>query len=187
VTLGYVETGLYEYLIAYFREQYGLEVLRGPAIAAPTELLAERGRIESQKIHSQLDTDQIAWFIEKELADFPAADKEGLSIILITPIDVYIGDNPNWRWAFGAAYNLTVPRAGAVPAGVISYFRMDERIYSYPYDEELFLSRVRKMVSKYIGMLHYGLETSPNPRSPMFNGIGGLDDLDYMDEGLPVP
>jgi hypothetical protein len=48
------------------------------------------------------------------------------------------------------------------------------------------ISRVRKMVTKYIGLWYYDLEVSDDPDSPMFNNILGPADLDRMAEPLPV-
>ena len=38
------------------------------------------------------------------------------------------------------------------------------------------------MVAKDIGVLYYGLSLSNNPRSALYGGIGGTDELDVMTE-----
>ena len=63
---------------------------------------------------------------------------------------------------------------------------MNPEFYSEPADDELMQSRFRKLLTKYIGLLYYGLPTSSDPTSPMFDSILGPDDLDRMTEPLPV-
>jgi hypothetical protein len=63
---------------------------------------------------------------------------------------------------------------------------MDPATYSEPRDDELLFARTRKLVSKYIGLLHYGLPASADPSSPMYDSILGPADLDRMKERLPV-
>ena len=64
--------------------------------------------------------------------------------------------------------------------------RMSPEFYGEPANDQLFFSRMRKLVSKYIGLLYYGLPPSEDPASPMFDSILGPADLDAMTEPLPV-
>jgi hypothetical protein len=63
---------------------------------------------------------------------------------------------------------------------------MDPQPYGETADEELFFSRARKLVTKYIGVLCYQLPEDDDPSSPMFHIPSGLDALDRMGEGLGV-
>jgi hypothetical protein len=47
---------------------------------------------------------------------------------------------------------------------------------------ELILSRIRKIVTKNVGVLYYKLGPSDNPRSVLYRNIGGLRELDNMSE-----
>ena len=49
------------------------------------------------------------------------------------------------------------------------------------------LSRARKLITKYVGMLYFDIPTSGDPTSPMFGSILSVRDLDRMEEVLPVP
>jgi len=42
--------------------------------------------------------------------------------------------------------------------------------------------RLRKMVTKNIGVLYYELPTTDDPRSVMYDGINSVEDLDNMCE-----
>ena len=55
------------------------------------------------------------------------------------------------------------------------------------YRKPLFFERVRKMLNKYIAIGYYGLPVSPDPYSITYDHIGGVYDLDRMDEHIPVP
>ena len=43
-------------------------------------------------------------------------------------------------------------------------------------------SRLRKMVTKDIGIMYYHREASSNPRSVLYNGILGIEELDQVSE-----
>ncbi len=55
------------------------------------------------------------------------------------------------------------------------------------YRKPLFFERVRKMLNKYIAIGYYGLPVSTDPYSITYDHIGGVYDLDRMDEHIPVP
>jgi len=42
--------------------------------------------------------------------------------------------------------------------------------------------RLRKVVTKDIGIFYYGLSQSDNPRSVLYNGILGIQELDAVGE-----
>ena len=45
-----------------------------------------------------------------------------------------------------------------------------------------FEARIRKMVTKNIGVLYYHLPQSIHPKSAMYGAIGGIEELDFMGE-----
>jgi predicted Zn-dependent protease len=98
----------------------------------------------------------------------------------LTPLDLYDGEDTHFRYVFG------VKRTPENPQAVISTFRMNPETYGLPPDDELLLSRTRKMLTKYIGLLYYELPTSSDPESPLFDSILGPNDLDRMSGPLPV-
>lgn len=51
-----------------------------------------------------------------------------------------------------------------------------------PVNEEQILMRLRKMVTKNVGVLYFHLRQSDDPRSVLYRNVGGIQDLDYMGE-----
>ncbi len=94
-------------------------------------------------------------------------------------MDVY-NEHSHFRFVFG------VKGTPEKPLAVISTFRMNPETYGEAPNHELLLSRTRKMLTKYIGLLYYELPASPDPQSPLYDSIGGLFDLDNMSEPLPI-
>lgn len=111
---------------------------------------------------------------------FPDAYYDPQAVVIgLTPLDLpWAGKD--WRYAFGVRGGLDDPKA------VISSARMDPQSYGRGRDDDLFFSRVRKLFSKYVGVLYYDLPGSPDPESPMYDNILGPADLDRMQEPLPV-
>jgi predicted Zn-dependent protease len=116
--------------------------------------------------------------IEHANEAFPLADVDSdATLIAITPVDVYHDADDNY--AFGSRGTLQNAKA------VVSTARMDFGIFGRVGEETMF-SRARKLTTKYIGLLYYGLSPSDDPESPMFDVINGLGDLDRMSEPLPI-
>jgi predicted Zn-dependent protease len=95
-------------------------------------------------------------------------------IIAITPEDMYIRTE---RWAF--AFSL---RDMSDHVAIVSFARMRPETFGNTPDETLLESRLRKMVTKNIGIMCYGFPLSENPRSVLYGSIGGTDELDLMTE-----
>lgn len=167
--LGMVSTELVDDLVGFYRTQYGLDVtvLRPSAIPASFE----------DPKREQVDAGRLLAYLG-EL--FPAAYADPDAVLIgLTPIDVYDSQG-TWRYVFG------VKRTAAQPQAIVSSSRMDPLFYGEPADQGLFFTRTRKLVSKYVGLLYYALPTSSDPRSPMYDSIGGPDDVDRMTQPLPV-
>lgn len=64
--------------------------------------------------------------------------------------------------------------------------RMDPQNYGLRPDDELLFSRVRKMITRYIGLLYYALPMNDDRTSLLYNNILSLDDLDNLKEPLPI-
>ena len=99
----------------------------------------------------------------------------GSTIIALTEQDIYIRGY-KWRYAFSF-------RVGQL--AIISSARMNHRFMDvWPIDPEWQETRLRKMVTKDIGVLYYHLPLSSQCRSPVFGRIGGPQELDFMGEDL---
>ena len=163
--LGRVPPELVRDLVEYYDEEYGLRVGVLKPVAIPERMLNER--------RGQVNAIDLAELMEDR---YPRDVHSTHAIVIgLTPVDIYIS-TVDWRYAFGLRE----------PQPVISTARMDEAFYGLPADDDLTLSRITKLLSKYVGIFYYHLEPSDDPRSPMFNDILGPADLDRMDDRLPV-
>ncbi len=53
-----------------------------------------------------------------------------------------------------------------------------------PSEEATLRKRLRKVVTKDIGLLYYGKPDSDNPRSVLYNNIMGIQELDHVTENF---
>ena len=148
-------------LKAHYREKYGLSVNLLP----PVELDPSAFNEERQQFVAELLVALMKRGCPEQAQD-PAAILIGL-----TGEDIYI-DKYNWQFTYswrqeGRFAVVSDARmrlgSGLLPAGRIE-------------------SRLRKMVTKNIGIMHYGLRPSDDPRSVLYNSVGGLRELDRMGE-----
>jgi YD repeat-containing protein len=79
-------------------------------------------------------------------------------------------------WVFGW-------RTGARTA-IVSSARMEPAFNHEEGDESVLATRLRKMVTRYIGTLYYDMPASRNPESPVYGSIDGLRALDRMGTSL---
>jgi predicted Zn-dependent protease len=95
-------------------------------------------------------------------------------VIGITSRDMYISGRP---WLFAFSWRA---RQGAV----VSYARMDNRAFGLPPNPQLLERRLRKMVTRNIGVLDFQLPMVPDPTNLMYQDIMGLEELDQIGEDL---
>jgi predicted Zn-dependent protease len=167
--LGKVSRDLLDHLVEYYRDQFGLSV----TVLKPASIPAN---LEDPK-RQQVAADGLITYMGTL---FPEAYRDPQAVLIgLTPVDVY--DGTSLRYVFGVKGSPFDPKA------VVSSARMDPLFYSEPKDNDLFFTRTRKLVSKYIGLLYYRLATSSDPTSPMYGSIGGPNDVDVMTEPLAIP
>jgi predicted Zn-dependent protease len=167
--LGKISPDLVDHLVSTYRNQYALSVTVLPPAVIPAEL-------EDPK-RQQVDA---ARLIDYMGSLFPDAYRDPQAVLIgVTPVDLY-DSTSHFRYVFGVKGTPSNPKA------VVSVLRMNPQFYSEAADGLLFYGRARKLVSKYVGLLYYGLPTSPDPASPMFDSILGPGDVDRMTEPLPV-
>jgi predicted Zn-dependent protease len=170
VPLGQIRPDLVQHLVQHYGDQYGLSVTVLAPIAVPRDIV--------DPLREQVDADAL---FEQIGNSFPEAYRDPEVVLIgITPIDMYSKES-HYRYYFGFVGTSADPKA------VISTFRMDPAANGEAANDALFFSRVRKLLSKYIGQLYYGLSSSPDPGSPLYDSIMGPSDLDNMREPLPVP
>lgn len=166
VPLGQVDPDLVRSLVKYYRDEYGLEIgVLTPSAIPPDMIDSHRRQIGGESLADYMG------------ALFPA--DPNVVLIGLTPLDLYSEDR-DWRFELGCA------DWSAQPRGVVSTYRMHLGTLRLVDDERVF-SRTRKLVTKYMGLMFYGLPTSHDPESPMYDRILRVTDLDRMQEPLFGP
>lgn len=94
-------------------------------------------------------------------------------VIGLTDEDMFIRDR-NWQYAFGYWRQRRF--------GVVSSARMNPANLGGSANDVLTESRLRKMLLKNIGVLFYLYPTNYDPRSVLYEGVNGVEDLDKMSE-----
>ena len=102
---------------------------------------------------------------------YPEAADPNSVVIGVLPADIYVRGIPEWRWAFGN-------RAEGHLA-VVSTARMHA---TGPFGASLAASRLRKMVTRDIGVLYFGLALSDDAHSVLYSEILSVADLDRLGE-----
>ena len=109
------------------------------------------------------------------LVDAPAADP-GVAIIAVTDRDLYWAKRP------AATFYFDFARTNQSHA-LISTFRLDPSAYGEPADPRLRAARLRKLVTRYLGRLAFGLRaTSTDPRSVLRRSYSDVATIDAMSE-----
>lgn len=145
-------------LVAHYQEKFDLTIQVLPAIPVPEEAMdAERGQLIAERLLEAIAADDVV-----------AADPDAV-VIGLTDIDMYIAGH-TWRYAYGLRSIGT--------HAIVSTARMD----ALGADDALQHQRLRKMVTKNLGILYYGLGVSQDPRSVLYRDILGPQDLDYASE-----
>ena len=170
VPLGQIDPTLLQDLVAYYQQQYGLKVAILTPEPVPTEF--------ASNLREQVDASRLISYMT---GLFPGTDNNSAVVLIgLTPLDIY-DSTSTFRYLFGLKGDVQTPK------GMLSTFRMDPRTYGEPADTSMTFTRTQRMLSKYIGLMYYGLPTSHDPHSAMFDSILGVDDLDAMTDPLDVP
>jgi len=163
VPLGEFPAASVEHLVAYYRDRYRL------AVETLTAVPLESAAVDL--LRQQLVAEELVALVKRHHPRL-AVDPEAI-LIALTPYDMYIRGH-TWRFAFAW-------RADGRFA-VISSARMDPLNFGDPFDPDLLHTRLRKMTTKTIGIMHYRLPQSEDRSSVMYGPILGLDDLDSVGE-----
>jgi len=162
VPLGDFPDDLTGELVAFYRDKYQLNVQTLPNV--PVSEAAMNSQRQQLIAEEAIDLMKQA---NPQLQQDPKAILIGL-----TNEDMYI-QQKNWQFSF----SWREQGKYAVVGG-----RMEVRNGRRPVTEPLVEKRIRKMVTKNVGILYYRLPLSDNPRSVLYRDVGGISDLDYMGE-----
>jgi predicted Zn-dependent protease len=151
-------------LVPHYEEKFDLkaEVL-SPMALSPTDFDSYRQQLIAERVLQNLDREYARYLKDRSAV-----------LIGITSQDMYLLQ-ANWQFCFGW-------RRPEIRMAVVSTARMNLYYPGETMPIASVSSRLRKMVTKDIGIMYYHREASSNPRSVLYNGILGLEELDQVSE-----
>ena len=159
VPLGDFDAEVLRELADHYERRYGLhvEILDGVA-------LEDRAIDEHRGQYVAEDLVRLVW------ERYRIAPESGDAVVIaVTDEDMYMRGYAEWNFVFSYRWD-----DGGY--AVVSTARMTN-------SDELTLSRLRKMVTKSVGVMYYGLSVSDDPASVLYTPLS-VDDLDRMGEDL---
>lgn len=145
-------------LVAHYLEKFDLTIHVLPAVPVPDGALdAGRGQLIAERLIDAIAANEVV------------VNDPGAVVIGLTSVDMYIAAK-DWSYAYGLRSSGTF--------AVVSSARMGDGFA----DEARQHQRLRKIVTKNVGILYYGLAVSEDPRSVLYRDILGPQDLDYASE-----
>ena len=151
-------------LATHYHEKFGIQVEVLPAM--------KPGYRDLDNDRRQLIAERLVQTLLGAYSDYRT--NKGDVLIGITADDIY-PESQQWQFCFGW-------REQEQLAAVASTARMELRYPGEPSDGTSLRDRLRKVVTKDVGMLYYGKEASENPRSVLYSGIAGIQELDQVSE-----
>lgn len=169
VPLGEISPAVVRGIVEYYEQEYDL----------PVTVLSPRP-LSSYLIYAPRDQVDARALIGYMRAQFPdAAWDPNVVLVGLTPVDMYMSTS-HYRYVFGLPDSYT---RGAV----VSTSHMHPFGIFAGDDDDVTMERARKLFTKYVGLLYYGISPSDDPTSVMYNNILGPSDLDRMHEPYPFP
>ena len=166
VALGDFPAEEVEQLPAYYEERFGVSIEVLPPVA-----------LDASAIDAARQQGNSAAVAELVSHHYPALARDPRSVVLaLTTVDMYI---PSIDWQF--AFPMRASYSNGSRFALVSNARMDPVFHGERPDPALRHVRTRKMLTKQIGLLYFGLSTSANPQSVLFTPLS-LDELDAMGE-----
>ncbi len=165
IPVGRFPIALLEMYAQFFQETYGLPITILPPLSVPFPAFdSDRGQYIAEEILAE---------VERQV--LPSGSNTPLIPIVFTDQDMYI-QKYTWKYAFSLRQN---------GMAVVSSSRMGFSLNPFSEaDQETRDARLRKMVTKNIGILYYHLPFSDHCRSAMYGGVGRPQELDFMNDRL---
>jgi uncharacterized RDD family membrane protein YckC/predicted Zn-dependent protease len=162
-------------LAAYFREMYDIDTyamrplgLEGRE-AYPGQLVVDEER-------EQLDGHSAVELMQRL---YPNTIGLGTATVIgVTSYDIASRQVPTYRFMYSA-------RDTTLRLVLVSTARLEPVAWGEAPDEDLRMSRVRKIVAREVGLMYYALPHSDDPRSVLQLTLSPLERLDAVDEELP--
>jgi hypothetical protein len=156
--IGDVSVAQLQEVTAFYAVRYDLQV----GVLPPEQV------IPVNPARNQINADGIGTLLA---LSYPESYDANNLVIGVLGEDVYVPSRPEWRFAFGQWSDRFA---------VISTYRMTA--VTGPFGDLVEQARLRKFVTRYIGFAYFGLSSSPDPHSVLFENILSRDDLDGMGE-----
>lgn len=163
VALGDIPENTLQQLTAHYKDRFGVTIETLPAIPLDDTLVNRR--------RNQISAETLIG-VMREKSPNVVNDPQAI-VIGLTSQDIFI-QRYDWDFAFSLRQDDRV--------AVVSMARMDPVNFGEPANEVLLNTRLRKMVTKHIGIFYFGKSPSSNPRSVLYKDIMGLEELDAMGE-----
>ncbi len=163
VALGDFPDRTVDELVSHYADKFNLRIRKLPRIGLDASFV-DRNR-------KQIAAEALIGLMKEKYPNL-AGDPNAI-IIGLTPEDIFIRQY-DWRFAFNFREDGKF--------AVVSMARMDPINFDLPADEVLLNTRLRKMVTKNIGVLYFRKAPNNNPRSVLYGNVGGLEELDAMGE-----
>jgi predicted Zn-dependent protease len=163
VPLGDFPADVASKLASFYRNKYQLQIETLPNVPLSEAVMnPDRHQLIAEEV------------VEVMKQAHPNLKNDSQAILIgLTTRDMYIA---RYDWQFSFSWRDQGKYA------VVSSGRMHLPNGRQKVSEELILTRLRKMVTKNVGILYYHLPPSDNPRSVLYRDIGGISELDYMGE-----
>jgi predicted Zn-dependent protease len=164
VPIGDFPTEQLQPLVQYYHQKYNLEITVVNSIPVdPTTRDASRQQLMAENLDASIRN------------SVPEHASETAAILIgFTSEDMY-PTSKNWQFAFGW-------RERDTRTAVVSTARLNLPNIAQALTRDLPGTRLRKIVTKDIGILYYGLPQSQNPNSVLYNQIMGIEELDEVGE-----
>ena len=163
LAIGQFSSPSIEELIVYYNQKYGLAIEILPIVPMEPWLTDYKRR--------QLIAEELIEQIKRQYPQL-AGDRTAV-LIGITSRDMYIRSSP-WKFAFSWRQEGRF--------AVVSTAPMDPVFFGRQANASLLQLRVRKIITKNIGLMYYGHFQSNDPKSVLYRSILSVDDLDRVGE-----
>lgn len=150
-------------LVSYYKHKLGIAAVSMPAVSLALPVVDKR--------RSQLIAEEVIELMKRKNPQL--AEDPNVILIGLTDEDMYIRQK-NWQYAF----SYRTQRRFAV----VSNARMNPVNLGDVPNQDLLDIRMRKMVTKNIGLLYYLLPANHNPKSVLYSDVLSVEDLDRMGE-----
>lgn len=163
VPIGDISSVSLDELTRFYKQKFQLNIKTLPAL--------QLDKTSEERPRRQFAAEDLIDFMKSSYPRF--SRNPSVILIGITEEDIYIR---KYTWQFAFSYRAENRFA------VASSARLNPVNFGQAKNQDLLHTRLRKVITKNIGILYYRLPQSNDPRSVMFRSILGLEELDRVGE-----